>query len=246
MNRWILLAFCLLLGGVHAAEPTRLDETLTIEPLSPTLWQFRASHSWEGGKPIEANGLFVMGESGIAMIDTGWTDSQAATLIDWIEAQTSKRVRYVVATHWHWDRMGGMAEVNRRGIRGVALERSAVLGLEHQIAAPAIRFHDLLEIDLGNRSVELYFPGGGHTEDNIVVWLEADRLLFGGCMVKSLSSSIGYLDDATLEDWEGSLQRVAERYPEARRLLPGHGEEGDLKLLDHTAALVRRALNVER
>jgi len=246
MNRWLLLSFLLLSGAAHAAEPTRLDETLTVERLTPKLWQFRASHSWEGGKPIEANGLFVIGESEIAMIDTGWTDSQAATLIDWIEAQTSMPVRYVVATHWHWDRMGGMAEVNRRGIRGVAQERSAVLGGEHEIAAPAIRFQELLEIDLGDRRVELFFPGGGHTEDNIVVWLEAEQMLYGGCMVKSRSSNIGYLDDATLEDWEGSLQRVAERYPQTRRLLPGHGEEGDLKLLDHTAALVRGALRAER
>lgn len=249
MKRWTFLSFLLvtlLLSVADAAERVPLGDQLSVEKLSSTLWQFRASHSWDGGDPIEANGLFVIGQRGIAMIDTGWTDAQAATLIDWVESATSKRVLYVVATHWHWDRMGGMAEVNRRGIRGVAQRRSAAIGRENEIEPPPVLFESRLRIDLGGQAIELFFPGGGHTEDNIVVWIDQPKLLYGGCMVKSATSGIGYLADATLDQWERSLERVAKRYPQTERLLPGHGKAGGLELLDHTAGLVRAALNPER
>ena len=34
-------------------------------------------------------------------------------------------------------------------------------------------------------TIEVFFPGAGHTRDNLVVWLPEHRVLFGGCMVKS-------------------------------------------------------------
>jgi len=49
--------------------------------------------------------------------------------------------------------------------------------------------------------IRIYYPGGGHTADNIVLWFPSKKILFGGCMLKdSNSKSLGNLSDAKLED----------------------------------------------
>jgi hypothetical protein len=34
---------------------------------------------------------------------------------------------------------------------------------------------------------ESFFPGAGHTRDNLAVWLPQQRVLFGGCFLKSVT-----------------------------------------------------------
>ena len=71
---------------------------------------------------------------------------------------------------------------------------------------------------------ELFFPGAGHTRDNIVVWLPRQRTLFGGCFLKSVTSrGLGNLQDADVGAWGPSLRRVQARYARASRIVPGHG-----------------------
>jgi glyoxylase-like metal-dependent hydrolase (beta-lactamase superfamily II) len=72
--------------------------------------------------------------------------------------------------------------------------------------------------------VEVFAPGAGHTRDNAVVWLAEQRILFGGCMVKSVTApDLGYVADAVVADWPVSVRRARDRYSEARIVVPGHG-----------------------
>src|SRR5690606_5099180 len=97
-------------------------------------------------------------------------------------------------------------------------------------------------VRLGGRVVEVYYPGPGHAPDNVVVWVAEERVLFGGCFVKSADApNLGYTGDADIAAWPGAVTRVAERYPEAALVVPGHGAVGDRSLLDHTIHLARQA-----
>jgi hypothetical protein len=62
--------------------------------------------------------------------------------------------------------------------------------------------------------IEVYFPGAGHTQDNVVVWLAKSHLLFGGCLVlNSFSRKLGYIDDASIKDRPQSIQNALNKYP---------------------------------
>jgi glyoxylase-like metal-dependent hydrolase (beta-lactamase superfamily II) len=75
-----------------------------------------------------------------------------------------------------------------------------------------------------DRECELFFPGAGHTYDNIVVWLPKEQILFGGCFLKSVTSpDLGNVADASVPDWADSLGRARRQYPAARIVVPGHG-----------------------
>jgi metallo-beta-lactamase class B len=54
--------------------------------------------------------------------------------------------------------------------------------------------------------------------------------------------SLGYLADAYIDKWASSVQALQIRYPEAIIVVPGHGNVGNILLLQHTIDLVNKAL----
>ena len=96
-----------------------------------------------------------------------------------------------------------------------------------------------LELTIGEEIVEVYFPGESHSIDNVVVDFHNRKILFGGCMVKSLESKgPGFTGDANMEEWPKSVEKVLKKYKDARIVVPGHGECGDVNLLKHTIELL--------
>lgn len=60
--------------------------------------------------------------------------------------------------------------------------------------------------------MQAFYPGHGHTSDNIVLTFR--QALFGGCLIKSMDATdLGFIGKADLASWTGSVQRVAARYP---------------------------------
>jgi metallo-beta-lactamase class B len=90
--------------------------------------------------------------------------------------------------------------------------------------------------------IEVYFPGAGHTQDNVVVWLAKSHLLFGGGLVLNpYSRKLGYIDDASIKDWPQSIQNVLNKYPNIDMVIPRQGQIGDISLLLKTQKLARKA-----
>ena len=82
--------------------------------------------------------------------------------------------------------------------------------------------------------------GPGHTADNIVTWIPDERVLFGGCLVRSASArTLGYTKEADLERWPSTLESLMAEFGTARLIVPGHGSPGGLELLEHTLELLR-------
>lgn len=94
---------------------------------------------------------------------------------------------------------------------------------------------------VGNTVIEAFYPGEGHSKDNITVWLPQSQLLFGGCFIKSLEAKdLGNLSDANVEQWDDSVQKVIDKYPNVKTVVPGHGTWGDKGLLFHTLDLIKQ------
>jgi glyoxylase-like metal-dependent hydrolase (beta-lactamase superfamily II) len=61
----------------------------------------------------------------------------------------------------------------------------------------------------------------------------------GGCLVKSIDAkALGNIEDASLAEWPESLTRIKDKYSSAEIVIPGHGNQGSLKLIDHTLKLL--------
>ena len=91
-----------------------------------------------------------------------------------------------------------------------------------------------ITVRVGTTEVQLFYPGPGHTEDNIVAYVPAAGVLFGGCLLKADGAGKGNLADADPEAWPSTTAAVQRRFPEVEVVVPGHGAYGDEGLLDDT------------
>jgi len=147
-------------------------------------------------------------------------------------------VERVVPTHSHIDCVGGLAEAHRRGADSFALEKTAEILRQTNKPTPRNWFVERMSLSCGDNRVELSFLGGGHTIDNIVAWIPAMKILFGGCLVKSLNArNLGNTKEADLMSYPATLKKVREKYSEAKIVIPGHGQPGGIELIDHTIKL---------
>jgi glyoxylase-like metal-dependent hydrolase (beta-lactamase superfamily II) len=156
------------------------------------------------------------------MIDTANTPEQGRLLTNWWRGRGG-HIRLAVATHFHSDRTGGIDGLRAIGVATLAHPATCTLARAHgmPVPEPAVFTDQVWRID---DAIEMFAPGPGHTRDNVVVWLAGPRILFGGCMLKSVTApDLGYVADAAVRDWPRSLQRVRARYAGARMVVPGHG-----------------------
>ena len=92
---------------------------------------------------------------------------------------------------------------------------------------------------IGNHRFLTYYPGEGHTKDNIVIWFDDEKVLYGGCLVKSTETNdLGYLEDANLSEWPTTIKNVIKRFPKPQYVIPGHFGWTDNKGLEHTLYLL--------
>lgn len=200
--------------------------------------------TWQdiGGRPFPSNSLYVLTDSGAVLIDTPWDTTQCQPLLDHIRRHHQQEVVLVLATHFHDDRTGGFPFFRRRGIPTWSFAPTLALGRKRGEATAAFVFGQDTVFHIGGKTFEVFHPGGGHTADNVVVWLPEDRILFGGCLVKSVESrGLGNTADADLAAWPLSIRRVMARYPRPRWVIPGHQKWSRRHTaLKHTLRLLER------
>jgi metallo-beta-lactamase class B len=233
------LLLLMLVLPVRAQEKIELDRDVEMYTLAPGIWRHVTYKAMEGWGNVPANGLIVASDGHAAMIDTPWTPGQTAVLLDWVEKVLKAKVEIIIVGHSHVDCLGGLPEIHRRGIVSVGLDKTRELALAAKVEAPRETFTKTRKLLVGTRELELFFPGAGHTVDNIVTWIADEKVLFGGCLVKAASAaSLGYIREADLAAWPFSLKMLKERFPETRWIVPGHGDPGGWELVEHTLKLL--------
>ncbi len=230
--------------AVDGTRVWHVSDQLQIRQLAPDLWEHTSWHLLDSNRPYPSNGLIVRDGDSITLIDTAWGIEPTRQLIDWIDANLQLPIVHVIPTHFHDDRIGGWPELDVRGIALAQSPKTRELAAGKQITAPHDPVLDGLTqgtaVTVG--AVEVYSPGPGHSPDNLVVWFPKYQLLFGGCMIKSMSAAaMGNLSDADLAHWPQAVRNIQARYPQIRTVIPGHFESGGPELLDHTLTLLRHA-----
>lgn len=135
-----------------------------------------------------------------------------------------------------------LAVLNQRNIPTYAYKKTNQL-LEKHKGLSATHIIEENKFSLLKDKIEVFYPGGGHTADNVVVWLEKPQMLFAGCFVKGLNSkNLGNLEDAVVSKWPASIENTLSAYPHIKHVFPGHGRAGDQSLLLHTAKLAKNYL----
>jgi glyoxylase-like metal-dependent hydrolase (beta-lactamase superfamily II) len=201
----------------------RIAPTVWVGRMAPGLFLYTATAVIDGGICYPANGLILQRDEGAVLIDTTYSPDQAGVLLAW-SRRVGRPISLAIATHFHFDRTGGIPALRDAGIRTLGHPLTCGLAHTHGLPVPEpIAGFDGGHHDIGP-DLQLYFPGAGHTRDNVVAWCPGQQILFGGCLIKSSTSrGLGNVADAVPADWPDSVRRVRGRYQAARCVVPGHG-----------------------
>lgn len=189
---------------------------------------------------VACNGLIVDSEDECMVFDTPTNDSVSKELIRWIRDSLHCTIKAIVPTHFHHDCLGGLKAFHDHHVPSYANQLTIELAQHEKEVVPQRGFQDSLSLPIGSQQILLWFPGQGHTRDNIVAYFPSEQILFGGCLIKCLGADKGYLGDADTTTWSRSVDHVMARFPELRLVVPGHGDYGNTALLQYTRQLFQQ------
>lgn len=211
---------------------------LTIRNLSGNFYIYTTYMS-VNGQPFPSNSLYVLTDSGAVMIDTPWDARQTLPLLDSIEKKHHQKVRLCIVTHFHDDRTAGLEILNKAGIPTYSSLQSYQLGKDRGEKLATYQFVNDTTFVFGGLKFETFYPGAGHSPDNLVVWFPKYRILYGGCFVKSLDAfRLGNVEDADLVSWPLALKKTIRKFKSPKFVIPGHQGWTDKNAMMHTLYLL--------
>lgn len=226
------LVLILLLGfSCHAQK-------LEIKKLTDDFYLYT---TWKdlNGEPFPANGMYVVTENGVVIIDSPWDNSQCQPLLDSIGKKHQKKVVMAIATHFHEDRTGAFDFFKSKGIQTWSTKKTRKLCIKNGEQKAGYAFVNDTVFNFGKHSFRAFFPGEGHTKDNIVIWFPGQKIFYGGCLVKSTESpTLGNLADANIKAYPKTVEKLLAEFPDRFFTIPGHqSHDGDA--LVHTLELAQ-------
>jgi len=233
----LLICFVAINSRAQKSIPVYQSDQLVVEKLKGGIYRHISFLSTEDFGKVRCNGMIVTSGKDALIVDTPTNDAVSEELIEWVEEVLKKKVTNVVATHFHHDCLGGLGEFHARNIPSFASFKTIELAQSNNSPVPLNGFGGSLEITVGQLTVLNQYFGEGHTVDNIVVYVPKKKVLFGGCLIKSMGADKGYLGDANIKEWPQTLAAVKSKFGSAKIVIPGHGPPGNVDLLNFTIAL---------
>ncbi len=247
----LAVSACVPMGEIHQStavqergdDVTRFGD-VAFRELAPGVWQHTTYLDLPGIGPVPSNGLLVVDFDNTLLIDTAWTDSQTAQIVAWADGVLEKPIRAAVITHAHKDKMGGIAALHQADIATYAhpLTNEDAPDNGFEPARNVLQFADNGWVQ-GEQSITLtplsiYYPGGAHTRDNIVVGVPTAGIVFGGCMIKGTdNATLGNLADADTAAYAQSARNVDAAFPRFDVVAMSHSQPESREAIAHTIAL---------
>lgn len=218
------------------------NEKLQISHLSDDFYIFTTYNAFKGVF-TPSNGMYVVTDSGIIMIDTPWDTSQFQPLLDSIKFKHKKKVVMCIATHSHEDRTAGLEYFRRQGIKTFTTKQTDEICKERDEKRAEFTISKDTVFTIGQHSFQTFYGGAGHSPDNIVIWFDNEKILYGGCLIKSVEAKeLGYLGDANIKEWENTIKQIQKKFRNPKYIIPGHQSWRSNKSIDHTLKLIRQGI----
>lgn len=253
MHVLLAILFC---GFMAASASAQAPAAPMIKPdllkqISPSVWIIP-----DESRPMVPNIGFVVGQTGVLVIDTGMGDKNGA-IVAAVARKLAPMLRiYLVTTHVHPEHDLG-ANGFPRGARmldgstllrattqeqdiaefGLALAKSfsdrspsaAELLKGAAFRDADINFENDKILDLGGVRAYIFAAGANHTRGDTAVWIESELVLFSGDLVMKPQPSLGS-PYSTVAHWLSTLESLSQLRP--RVIVPSHGPTGGPELIE--------------
>jgi cyclase len=227
-----------------------VPDHLEIPP--PALEEVSAGvYAWvqlDGSWGLNNTGFFV-GQDGVTVIDTCFTERRTRAFLDAIRSVSDRPLRTLVNTHHHGDHTHGNYLLPAATIIGHELCREVVISTgvatsalfpgvqwgELKVAPPFVTFQDRLNVYVDDLRVELIFMAPAHTTNDVVAWVPERKLLFAGDLL--FNGGTPFVVFGSVAGSLTALERL--RALGAERIVPGHGSVCGPEVIDEVEAYLR-------
>jgi metallo-beta-lactamase class B len=238
MMRTITVMILYFLWGGNSFGQT--ESSLKISYLTGDFYVF-TTYSFYKGNKIPANGMYLVTSKGAIMFDSPWDTTQFQPLLDSIKARHNQNVIMCIATHFHADRTGGLEYYRQQGIQTYTTRQTDELSKKRGMKRAEFLIDTDTLFTFGQYSFQTYFPGHGHAPDNIVIWFEKEKILYGGCLIKSVEDNdLGNLGDASKTDYATTIKNVRTKFRKPKYIITGHNDLTNTRSLEHTLEMAEK------
>lgn len=229
----LTLLICLL------STTTYFSQALQLSRINDSSYVYTTFHPL-GNRMFPANGFIKLTSKGAVLIDTPWDTTQFQPLLDTIKKRFNTQVVLCIATHSHDDRTAGLTYYSNLGIPTYTSLATDRISQELNNGRSEKTFYRDTLFTIGQTQVQTFYPGAGHTPDNIVIWFPKDKILFGGCFIKSTDAKdLGNLEDANTGMWPYALKNTKRTFKHVKHVIPGHQAWENKKSIKHTQRLLK-------
>ena len=224
-------------AGAQAAQSAQsFSPTFALKPLGNDVYAAIDDAKGDAG----ANAGFVIGDDGVAVIDTFEKPEASKQMLALIHKLTQKPIKFVVNTHYHIDHVAGNSLFQQNGAvvfaqrnvrTWIHTENLKFFGKDikpeqrkmvETLGAPDAVYDTGVTLFLGSRRIDVrVFPG--HTGGDSVIFIPDANVVFTGDLF--WHDTLPNLIDATTSAWIPTLNAVTAAAPNAR-YVPGHGDVG--------------------
>jgi glyoxylase-like metal-dependent hydrolase (beta-lactamase superfamily II) len=235
-----------------AYQRTAVTQSGSVRQLAPGV--FSRQGDTDARQP--ANTSWIEFRNFVVVIDAN-TPWGIRAILPEIKKTTSKPVRYVFDTHYHWDHSQGNSVMADEGVTVICSQDCAselsTKGKEewasgakrtdqyslapYRMELPSVVFDNFMAIDDGERRLELRRVGPAHTIGDAVAFLPKEGILFTGDLCVNWRSGNNVGDrDADHPHWAQVLNDMA-RW-NLKTVIPGHGDPGTVDTLKAQSAFL--------
>ena len=201
----------------------------------------------------EANSTIILTQDGVVLIDTGQSPRDSHVVMAAVKKLTPQPVRFVIHTEPHPDHAMGdfvfsppAIVIGHAGSAASmkASESFTPARIEKQMASssemreafkgfrlvmPQIEYRDKMSLNVGERSLELYYLKNVHSEADTAIWLPKERVLFTAASV-GVKRFGNHRPFVSIPDTLSGIKMMKALNPEV--VIPGHGNPGTARILD--------------
>jgi glyoxylase-like metal-dependent hydrolase (beta-lactamase superfamily II) len=236
---WTILGFVPALAGETAPQ---------LKPIqvSPHVYYFggESGMASAANKGFMSNAGFVVTDDGVVAFDVLGTPALGEAMLAAIAKITDQPVKRVIVSHYHADHIYGLQAFQKAGAEiwahtkgqgylhsDIARERLEQRRTdlrpwvdENTRLVPADRWLNFVDgktmpFALGGMHFQLIDVSGAHSDDDIMMYVEEDKVLFAGDLY--FTGRIPFVGDADSAAWLAALNSMLDVDP--KLVIPGHG-----------------------
>lgn len=199
----------------------------------------------------DSNVTIIETQEGVVLIDTGQTPKDSHIVMAALKKVTSLPVRFIIHTEPHQDHTVGNFVFSPPGIviahagatasmknadNPASIEKRMAVSPEmreaykgYRSVTPHIEYRDKLTLNVGERTLELYYLKNVHSEADSAIWLPKERIVFTAASV-TVKRFGNHRPFVSIPDTLSAIKMMKALNPEV--VIPGHGTPGTVKILD--------------